>query len=173
MEKKVKTLKEVAALVAKESKRPSAEAAKNITTALLNEKDYVVKSVKTVKGEKKVTEYKPVEEFRTMIAGIVTKAGVDEADAKKFMENYTFKPKDGAVIVPLANAVVVENLKTGKMYNLVQDETCTATLKMKHLETSVNTYRNPKTGEEIKIKAEAHDRIIAKSATPKFLKSKV
>lgn len=173
MEKKTKTLKEVAALVAKESKRPSTDAVIKITTALLNEKDYVTKSVKMIKGEKKVTEMKPVEDFRGMMVGVITKAGVEEADAQKFMKDYTFKSKEGAVLAELSKSIINENLNTGKIFNLENSETCTVSLRKKHMEEAVNTYRNPKTGDEIKIKSKAHDRVVVKSSTPKFLKSKI
>ena len=140
-----KTLKEVMAIVGKESARYSAEAVNKVTTALLNEVDYETETVKTVKGEKVVEKIKPVKELRETLAGIISKAGVDEADAKKFMEDYQFKGKEGAAFVPVAKAIVNENLKTG----------------------------NPKTGDVIKIKTAAHDRVVVKSPAPKAKKSRV
>jgi hypothetical protein len=168
-----KTLKEVMTIVGKESARYSAEAVNKVTTALLNEVDYETETVKTVKGEKVVEKIKPVKELRETLAGIISKAGVDEADAKKFMEDYQFKGKEGAAFVPVAKAIVNENLKTGKVFKLSETDECVATLRIKHVEAGTKEHRNPKTGDVIKIKTAAHDRVVVKSPAPKAKKSRV
>jgi len=61
----------------------------------------------------------------------------------------------------------------GKVFKLSETDECVATLRIKHVEAGTKEHRNPKTGDVIKIKTAAHDRVVVKSPAPKAKKSRV
>lgn len=155
------------------STRPSQEAVVEISKAYLNSTDYEMKVLKTVNGEAVVETVKPVEDFREVLGQVITKAGLDKEDAKKFASEYEFKGTEAKVFAPLANGLILSNLQTGKAYVLANSPELNATLKLKTIGACVKENRNPKTGEAIVSKYAEHQRIGVKSTTPASKKERV
>lgn len=155
------------------STRPSQEAVVEVTKAYLNSQDYEMEMLKTVNGEPVVEKVTPVKDFREVLGGIMTKAGLDKEDAAKFAKEYEFKGTEAKVFAPLANGLILSNLQTGKAYVLANSPELNATLKIKDIGASTKENRNPKTGETIVSKYDEHQRIGVKSTTPASKKHRV
>lgn len=173
MEKKnfmqvIKELKET-----KLSNRSSKEDAVQLATAYLNDSEHKFTEVKVVGGELEKTEVAPVKEFRNMVAGVMVKAGLDQADAEKFMNEYTFRKGEAAVLPALANEYIVGSISTGKKYSLAKREDLVVELQLVEKEEVVKTNKNPQNGEEIKTKYDPHYIVKAVSSAPTWKKTRV
>lgn len=143
-----------------------------LTSAMLNEVDYEVKTAKRTKdGEVKEETIKPVEEFRNKVIGTIAKqAGVDKDETEKLVKEYKF-PAD-TPWYPIVSESLTNSMEAGKSFTALSKGDLVATLSMETIPEQVKMNGAPGAPESEKkpVVYGEHRRIKCTSGCPKWLR---
>jgi predicted nucleic acid-binding protein len=145
-----------------------------ITQALLNEKDYVAKIVKSKDGKFVEEEKRPVEEFRKQIvAKVLNDNGIDKQQAADAAEKYQFSLAQAQALNDLSKESTEQFLRAGFTYKFHDKPDFSASIKMRDVEDRTTIGKVPNSDRTTKTHEKAHKVIVKKSGTPRYCKERI
>ena len=141
-----------------------------VMKSMLNDKNYKIEIFD--KNEGYIGDKCPAEEATQFISNVIQVAtGLDSKDSRHLADNYEFTKKDAIFMVNNAKDFIETYMKTGRKINIIQNDTCEASIYAKNISAGTkNIPSKPGSPELKKISTPAYTKLVSISKSPKYNK---
>ena len=141
----------------------------DVAGAVLNDPDYEFEEYKVRNGKPVATVTKPSRVFRDKVLYPIAKGfGIDDADAKKFSDDYEFTNTQAGTMYDLMAAINWEYMNSGKILRLPSKKDFVGSINI--TDAPADVYTNEHLG--VRVKRNGHKVLQKRSNTPPWCKEK-